>query len=398
MSLRSWSIVGVLGMAGATVSGAGCSAAEDLKKTQEALCCKDFEVGADLSNIDWEVDGDGSAKYSAFMVAAADFAAAAQAVVVDVSGACQSLAIDLGAKENEVQETAPDLRATAWCNLAVAKIESQIKAKGSITVKAQPPSCSFSASAQASCEAKCSGKASCEVSGGDVTVRCDPGFLAVKCGGQCEAKCEGSANVAVACTGKCEGACEGKCDGAAMGASASGQCAGTCEGTCRGTCDVSGKASVKCDGECTGGCKCPDGTDSCKKAPRCKAELTPPSAECRGEADCSASCKASASAKADCKEGSVTVSATGSIDADALASLQANLPKIVAVVKARGAYLQANAQALVEASIGLKAAAPDLSVKAAACIIPAFEAVSTAAKNASAGGTASVKVTASVGI
>lgn len=398
MSLRKLSIVGVLLTVGAGVSGAGCSAAEDLKKTQEALCCKDFEVGADLTNVDWEVKGEGSAKFSAFMVAAADFAAAAQAVVVDVSGACQSLAIDLGAKENEVQETAPDLRAAAWCNLAVAKIESQVKAKGSVTVKAQPPSCSFSASAQASCEAKCSGKASCEVSGGDVTARCDPGFLSVKCGGQCAAKCEGSANVAVACTGKCEGACEGKCDGMAMGASASGQCAGTCEGTCRGTCDVSGKASVKCDGECTGGCTCPDGTDSCKKAPRCKAELTPPSAECRGDVDCSSSCKASASAKADCKEGSVTISATGSIDADALASLQANLPKIVAVVKARGAYLQANAQALVEASVGLKAAAPNLSVKAAACIVPAFEAVSTAAKNATAGGTASVKVTASVGI
>ena len=398
MSLRKVGIVGALLAVGAGMSGAGCSAAEDLKKTQEALCCKDFEVGADLTNIDWEVKGDGSAKFSAFMVAAADFAAAAQAVVVDVSGACQSLAIDLGAKENEVQETAPDLRAAAWCNIAVAKIDAEVKAKGSITVKAQPPSCSFSASAQATCEGKCSGNASCEVSGGDVTLRCDPGFLAVKCGGQCEAKCEGSANVAVACTGKCEGACEGKCDGMAMGTMASGQCAGTCEGTCRGTCDVTGKASVKCDGECTGGCTCPDGTDSCKKAPRCKAELNPPSAECRGDVDCSASCKASASAKADCKEGSVTVSATGSVNADALASLQANLPKIVAVVKARGAYLQANAQALVQASVGLKAAAPNLSVKAAACIVPAFEAVADAAKNATAGGTASVKVTASVGL
>ncbi len=397
MSFRKLSIVGVLGLV-AGASGAGCSAAEDLKKTQEDLCCTDFEVGADLTNVDWEVKGSSSAKYSAFMVAAADFAASAQAVVVDVAGACQSLAIDLGAKENEVQETAPDLRATAWCNLAVAKIESEVKAKGSVTVKAQPPSCSFSASAQASCEAKCSGNASCEVSGGDVTARCDPGFLAVKCSGQCSAKCEGSANVAVACTGKCDGACEGTCDGQAMGASASGQCAGTCEGKCRGTCDVSGKAAVKCDGECTGGCTCPDGTDSCKKAPRCKAELTPPSAECRGDVDCSSSCKASASAKADCKEGSVTVSATGSVDADALASLQANLPKIVAVVKARGAYLQANGQALVEASVGLKAAAPNLSVKAAACIVPAFEAVATAVRNASAGGTASVKVTASVGL
>lgn len=377
---------------GLAIFGQGCSAAEKVSEAQGALCCKDFTVGADLSNVDWEISGEGKATFSAFMNAAADFSATASAVVNDVGSACQALAVDLGEKDDAVTETLPDVRATKWCQLAAAKIQSEITAKGKITVVAQPPSCSFSASAQASCEGKCSANASCQAELGDIKARCDPGQLSGKCEAECSGTCEGSANLAVTCTGQCSGTCEGKCDGQAMGSGASGQCAGKCEGTCRGSCKADASAKVTCEGSCTGGCSVE------LKAPKCKVELKEPSASCKGNAECSGSCKASASAKAECKEGSLTIQATGSINAQALASLKLNLPKILAVVQARGKILATNAEALASASVAVSGNAPNFSAKAALCVVPAAVAITQAVTNAKAGVTASASVSASVGL
>ena len=92
----------------------------------------------------------------------------------------------------------------------------------------------------------------------------------------------------------------------------------------RGSCELAADAQVQCNADCSGSC------DVQFKAPRCKAELKPPSAECQGSAECSGSCEASASARASCKEPAVNIA--GAAEAEAVIStLQANLPRLLVV-------------------------------------------------------------------
>jgi modification target Cys-rich repeat protein len=384
-----------LALAALALPAAGCDEA-GIPNPTEDLCCTDFEVGADLSAADWGIEGSANATFSAFMQATADFAGVTTAVVNDVASACQAMALDMGASEADVTATDAAGRAEAWCQLAVTQINTVVKAQGSVTIKAQPPSCELSVSAQASCEASCTANVMCEAQLGDIKARCDAGQLSGSCTAECSGTCEGSANLAVACEGTCSGTCEGQCQGTCATQGAGGECAGSCDGTCtgkcRGSCAVEANANVQCEGSCTGGCSVE------LQAPRCKAELTPPSAECSGEAECSGSCKASASAKAECRPGSVEVVATGMVDARHIASLKLNLPKILMIAQARGELLFQNASALVTLSGDLVVRAPDLSVKAGLCAIPAAAALATAADNLQASVSASASITGALGM
>jgi hypothetical protein len=369
----------------------GCSSVTDAVpggNPLDALCCKDFQVGADLGKVDWGVEGEAKATFSAFMQATGDFSAAATATVTDLGNACKALAVDLGAEDKET-ETEPGLRAKAWCAMAAATIKG--KAGGSISIDAQPASCSFSASASASCEGSCSANAMCSAELGDVKARCEPGKLSGKCTGECKGSCEGSASVAVECTGKCEGECSGTCDGVATNGMGSASCAGECKGECRGTCTASAGAMVNCTGSCSGECSVEF------QAPKCKAELTPPSAMCSGSADCSGSCKASASAKAECTPPSISIKAAGTLDAAAIASIKAHLPDIVLIIKVRGELLLKNAQvvASVGANVGGKIGA-DPKGKAVLCLVPALAAIGQAVGNAQATVDAAGSITGSV--
>jgi hypothetical protein len=377
------------------VTGAGCEAADKLKEAQGDLCCTDFKVGADLSNVDWGIEGEGKAEFSAFMQASADFSASASGLVLELGTLCQAVAVDMGADENEVKETDPGNRAAAWCNIVVTKI----KAAGSISIEAQPPVCSISASAQANCEASCSGKAECQLQPGELP-QCEGGEASFSCEGKCQGSCTGSADLAVtcegSCSGTCEGSCEGTCEGKCNGTESSGQCQGTCEGTCsgscagkcRGSCKAEANANLECEGECSGSC---EGTI---KAPRCSGGSLP-KAKCQVSADCSGSCSASAQAKAECKPGSLRIKATGDLNARAIASLEANLPKIRVLLEARAKLLAANAQTVVQVG-GRFTAKGNLSVKATACLIPAVAALSEAAGNVQATGTVSAEFSGAI--
>lgn len=376
------------------VPAVGC---DQLTQAQATVCCTEFKIGADLSAADWQIEGEGKAEFAAFMQATADFAGTATAVVNDVGAACQAIAVDLGAPAGKVTTTNQADRTTAWCDEAAAQISSRLG--GKLVVVAQAPSCSFNANVQASCEAKCTAQASCEASLGDIKARCEPGKLSGKCSGKCEGTCEGSANVAVSCKGVCEGTCEGKCEGACskMGAGGDcrGACDGTCDGECRGSCKLDASASGECQADCTGSCS----VDFV--APKCKAELTPPSAECQGSASCSGSCKANASARVDCTEPSIEIAYTGANSAEinlALASLRLNLPKILVNFEGKGKYLVLNATALAETTADLVANAEQLSARAGLCAIPAGQALKTAGENLGASFQASGKVLASVGM
>jgi hypothetical protein len=394
-SKMKWRIAAMpLAVLAVAVPAVGC---DQLTQAQATVCCTEFKVGADLSAADWQIEGEGKAEFSAFMQATADFAGTATSVVNEVGAACQAIAVDLGAPMDRVTTTNQADRTTAWCDAAVAQIDAKLG--GKLVVVAQAPSCSFNANVQAACEATCTAQASCSGTLGDIKARCEPGKLSGKCSGKCTGKCEGSANVAVTCKGVCEGTCEGKCAGncskTAGGGDCRGACDGSCDGECRGSCTLDASASGSCEADCTGECS----VDFI--APKCKAELTPPSADCQGSANCDGACKASASARVECTEPSIEVQFTGASSAEinlAVASLKLNLPKIIVNFEGKGKYLVQNATALGDATADLVANADKLSARAGLCAIPAGQALRTAGENLGASFQASGKVLTAVGM
>ena len=193
--------------------------------------------------------------------------------------------------------------------------------------------------------------------------------------------------------GSCMGKCQGKCTPPAGTASAS--CEGTCEGKCDAKCEASAGVKFTCDGKCTGDFE----------APKCeggKAEV-----DCEVDADCKANCSASASAKADCKppELSITAKVTGTATVDAqaqidagIASLKANLPKLLVVLKARGESFTAGIKGSVDAGANLTANIGDLSGEAVFCLPPIVAAVGDASGKFATAFKASGEVVASVGV
>jgi hypothetical protein len=412
----------------------GC---DKVKDAQEGLCCSQFSVGADLKNADFGLEGKVDGQFKAFAQAGSDLAVVGNAALVDVAVACESIARDLGAKTADVDAAVIEGGSSGMkklCTLATAQIKAGFSAtgtfKGTIAVDFQEPKCNASVSAQANCEASCSVSGECMASaelpkckgGKPPTVQCSgacegSAMAAVSCTGTCDAKCTGAcsakADVAVDCTGTCEGTCtagagagndgiqadgtcKGKCDGKCTFAAdvEPPMCEGTCEGKCEGTCTAEAGVKVKCEGKCMGEFE----------APTCEgggAEL-----DCDVDADCSANCDASVSAKAECTPPSVAVvfKAAGTLDAaaelqlkTAIASLEANLPKLVVVVKARGTAFLTGVKASASVGVKLLADPGELSGEAAFCIPAIAGALSEASGNFSASLTASTDVLASVG-
>jgi modification target Cys-rich repeat protein len=371
-------------------------ACDSLTGAADTICCKDFKIGTDLSAVDWEITGNNAPMFGAFMQATADFAGTATTAAADVGAACQAIAIDLGADPQSVKLTEQATRTAAWCDVAVKQINAVLGEN--VTVIAQPPSCSFNASVQSRCEAKCTVDETCAAELANVELRCDAGEISGKCRADCNGTCEGSANLAVQCDGICKGTCEGTCEGGScsnpgQGNECRGSCEGTCKGSCRGSCDIASGAKVTCTGDCTGGCSI------AVTAPKCKGELKPPSAKCQGRAECAGSCRASANAKAECTEPSVVVkfSGTSTIDTDlAVASLQLNLPKIVAAARGKITLLAANADELLMTTNLFVSNAKNLSVKAGLCALPAGDALTHAGANLTATVTASAAILSAV--
>jgi hypothetical protein len=374
------------------LSGSGCT---------DDLCCSDFKPGTDMTAIDWGLDGSANIEFGLALQAIGDFSAAATAITTDLGVACRGIAVDLGADPNSVTATDPNEVTSAWCSAAVTAI-GQIKAQAQLSISVQPAKCSIDVSVQGSCEGKCQVDASCDP--GTIEARCTGGEISGKCEAACTGKCEGSASVAVTCEGACEGTCSGTCSGACNGkcnvngtiTEVNGQCAGTCEGTCdancggscRGSCQASGNANVTCEGECTGSCSVE------MKAPKCTAELQPPS--CEASAECQASCKASASAKAECTPPAVTIEASGGADIKAkIAVLEKWLPQIYLIAEARAELLVGNATAMLEVAGNLDASLEG-DGKAIFCIVPALSAIEQAVTNIEASFSASVSVAGSL--
>lgn len=415
----------------------GCDKVADAQKD---LCCSEFQVGADLSGVDFDVEGSIKGKYEALAQASADLGAVAAGALTDVSIACENIARDLGAKAADTDAAAAKTgsdKVTAMCALATAQIDATFGAKasvkGELSVDFQPPVCTASVSAQASCEGSCSGDAKCDAMA--TLPKCDGGKLSVECKGSCDVtaetpkisctgscsgKCEGSCKAEAGATVACDGTCEGTCTADAAGGTgmngiqADGSCKGKCEGKCTAKAGVEVECEGTCEGSCDASCEATPGVAKIKCDGKCMGEFEAPKCEggsaeidCEADVDCKASCKSSASAKADCKPPSLNVAyaVSGKVDAEAqanidagLASLRANLPNLIVVLKARGAAFASAIDATVDASGSIAGNADDLSTKATACLIPIGVAVESALEDFKASFDASVKVAGAANI
>src|SRR6478609_520185 len=410
---------------------AGCS---DLKDAQDAACCKEFEAGADMTNVDFGVDASIKGSFSAFASAASDLSAVGTGSISDVTTACRNIALDLGADADAVTATGT-AGLTGWCDLAKAQISANFGASGklggSITVDFEPPKCSASVSAQANCQASCNANVMCDIKA--TPPKCTGGTLSVECSGECPA----SGKADVACTGTCTGGCSGSCKasggakidckgkcegtctaGASGGATEKGtgiQGDGSCDGQCEGTCTLDADApKITCTGQCDGHCDatCKGSADVKVKCDgECEAEATPLKCEggkleggCSADASCQGSCNASASAKAECTPPSVAIvaKANGSLDAEgkvqyetAIASLEANLPKILIVLKARGTAFADSIQAAVKAGLDITGSGK-LNAKGAVCGLLISDTIKTSSENFGASLSAAGTVTGSM--
>lgn len=366
LSLRRAFLPVALAALGLSAFAAGCGEDNPLAEAQADLCCSEFQVGAQFTPASFKAEGQAGIKFTAAMQSVVDLQGALTATLEDIATSCERMAVDLGADPGAVTQVKSSERATAWC----AQFVTQLKAQGAIKVALQPAQCSVNISAQANCNATCTADVNCKIDPGEIKANCTGGEVVFKCDAQCKGSCRGSANVAVNCQGKCDGTCEGTCqggcEGTQNGGTCEGRCTGTCTGGCRGSCDIDADAGIACEGDCSGECT------GMATAPKCTGKFTPPMGSCNADVDCSASCEASAQAKAECTPPAIVITAAGTANARAVASLEANLPNFFAAVDGRLKIVQnLSGQIVGNVSGALSAQGPGLSVKAGACIVPA---------------------------
>lgn len=384
--------VGLIGAAGLAAQGCG---EDGITNPIDALCCEDFKPGSNMVTVDWGLEGDANLKFGVFMQAVGDLQVSTAGLISAVGVECEAMVKEMGEDGptlTDAQRNDPAEHAKQWCGIAFAAIAA-IKADASLTIDFDPPRCEIEASAQASCEASCSANVECEAELGNVEARCEGGEISGKCEAACTGTCEGSASAAVSCTGTCSGTCRGECSAGCEATDQQGNCAGKCEGTCEGKCEgscaIEAEAEVTCEGTCTGECSVEF------KAPKCSAEMTPPSAECQGSAECSGGCDASASAKAECKPPQLTIEAEGNVSAELeakITTIRLHLPNLIANLVGKAELLAGNVEAVATLAADVSG---ELSgdASAAFCIIPAIEALTDAGVNA----TASVTLAADLG-
>jgi hypothetical protein len=364
----------------------------ELAAKEATGCCTDFRVGYDMTVTDFGVDPSIRARYASFAQAMGDYVAVSTRMLDDVTGACRNLALDFGGSDGEaaVKGRSGPEASFAWCNFAVRRLtdalSDSLQPAGHFTAHFAPQDCWIDAPFIARCESACAADASCEEK--PLAQRCDKQQTVGICTGKCTGTCEGSAIVPASCDGACDAECFGTCLGSCYGScegviQAGGRCRGTCMGTCEGVCKGrctgvchSGKGSTdKCDGPCKGGCSTP------YAAPKCSADLAPPT--CGVDPDCETNCRAIGQAQASCTVPSVTIALgddiTKEISADLviqtkIRSLELNLPKLFNAAKGRGPQLETEVKAAYEAGDKIVAdktrgALGKLGLKGSACAL-----------------------------
>lgn len=355
--------------------------------------CEEFSASADFG-ASLAID----ARVKVFMDAAGSFQVLGDAMVTDVTHACIDIALKAGGDPTKwAGKDGADL-AQAACAEASAVVDAVFAkaatAKVTVSLVIVGGACDARLDVAASCNGKCDLSGSC--SAGELEAQCEPGQLAVTCGGTCSGECDVTSG-SVACSGTCSAACNGDCSGACAVKDGMGKCAGKCDGTCTGQCAGSCSAtpgSVACAGACKGMCT---GTIS---GPKCEGKVTPPT--CKNvDANCEASCQASVNANAKCTPPTVDFEVVGDASgvanfAATIAALKVDLPNLLLSAKARGQAAIDSVTALGQAGANLKGALTT-SGKAVVCLAAALDASVKATTNVSVSVQASARVSTSAG-
>ncbi len=395
----------------------------DAENPLSAVCCTEFKVGADLSTLDFGLQGEVRGRFVAFAQASADLAATASAALVEVETACRNIAVELGVPASDIaaaEQRSERDRASELCRLAIAQIKAKVTARVQVEVAYQPAVCEVSVRAQARCEGACSATGGCDVKANPPV--CRGGRLEIVCKGECTAKASATLHCEGTCTGNCEGSCtaqggvrcNGRCDGTcvAEGNSAAFDAQGNCVGTCQGTCSAT-PPGVQCQGSCNGKCDAAcraeaNATVTCDG--NCAGDFEPLRCEggtlestCNVDAKCKANCEASASARAECRPPAVTVTAAAATDPEMqryLQVLEANIPPLLVMLKARGqAFVDIVAEVAGAAgATGSAAVSGELTARASACLLPIATTIGEAAANARVSVQASGEVLGSLGV
>ncbi len=384
MNMRvTWRIAAFpLALAGLSVVPAmGCDKVSEL---QNDVCCRDFTPGADLATVEWGPEGEAELNYGAFMQSVSDFTGAAGAIVADVTSACQAIALDLGADVATITATKPNERAVQWCELAVDALGD---ATAGLSITFQPPSCTVDASVQANCEARCSANVECQLTPAEIVARCDPGELSGRCEGSAPARARARPTWRSTARARARGRARARATAIAPRRPPAATAAASARATARASAVARARSRPTQRCSATPIARARAMSSSRRRSAGPSSSRRAPSA--RGSAECSGSCEASASAKASCKEPAVNIEGGTDVEA-AIATLKANLPRLLVVAHARGELLLASAEAVVQAGGHLEGAATG-SVKAGACLIPATNAITQAVENIQAGITGSAQ-------
>ncbi|HVM70035.1 MAG TPA: hypothetical protein VM204_09420, partial [Gaiellaceae bacterium] len=80
-----------------------CVAACDAESNPlAAVCCTEFKVGADLSSVDFGLEGEVRGRFLVLAQASSDLAATATGALLDVQAACRNIAVELDAPQTGV--------------------------------------------------------------------------------------------------------------------------------------------------------------------------------------------------------------------------------------------------------------------------------------------------------
>jgi hypothetical protein len=340
----------------------------------------------DCAGLDWGLaDACQETALEVFVGTTTDLGASVASAVADLTLGCRTMALDLGAAPGDVTTMDPAEAASQWCEVAIARVGSEVTAKGTVVLSLQPTLCEIDVAAQAACELDCTGgNAECGAQLADIDARCSPGALVGTCFMTCQGTCYASDAEPCECNGSCAGACSGSCDGVDID---QGACSATCQGACGGSCSLQAPGAI-CPGFCS---KC----DFALEELVCTDELLPPSTSCFGCESCAGACAAVGLVKPQCALPGLGINASDGIAVAAVASLRATLP-VVVETGARCERLLTAAQRLL--SVATSATSnPELGPAAAACLSAAVDTLSEAAELGAACLAASVNVPAAVG-
>ena len=161
--------------------------------------CPELTGGA--MNATFEEDARANATIRAFVTASGDLANIAARAEVEVYGACERMAADLGVPESALRPKGDESKVAAACNAVAARMDAILKQGASAQVRADytPPQCSVDGSAEAACRGQCNAEGS---AAGNAASNASGAHASGQASGdaRCNASCKAHADLTARCS------------------------------------------------------------------------------------------------------------------------------------------------------------------------------------------------------